>query len=271
MANMERLRWAEPTKPRRYVVVNVPSATLWAIDDAKVAIEMDVIVGSPWRRTKIFNTEITGVRLNPDWTVPATIKRFDILPKVQEDPNYLDDKGIEIFDGPGRNAMTLDPSSVDWNAISWQELQKIRFVQIPGEHNPLGRVRVLMPNTYNIYLHDTNHPEYFEKSERAVSSGCIRMKEPEKMARFILGQESHKVSSILETKVKTDIKVSNTLPVYIYYYTAWLNDQGEVVYGSDIYDYDSKLVKLLHAQKGLSLPPKTIPEKIARAQIPTNL
>lgn len=266
MANMERLRWADQKPSERYVVVNVPSATLWAIKNDKVAMEMDVIVGSPYRRTTLFRTEIEGVRLNPDWTIPATIKRFDILPKVQADKNYLKDKGVELFKGYGKSAITIDPDSIDWHTISAEELRKIRFVQVPGDHNPLGRVRVLMPNKYNIYLHDTNHPEYFEKSMRALSSGCLRMKEPKKMADFILEDRKYQVNDILQTLDKTDLEIKDRIPVYIYYYTNWVSDTGEVVYGADIYNYDEKLVKLLHAQNGLSLPPKVIQTKVAKAE-----
>ncbi len=258
IANMERLRWVEEEKPDRFIVVNIPSATLWALDHGKVKLEMPVIVGSPWRRTRVFKTEVRGVRLNPKWTIPPTVKKFDILPKVQEDPNYLSDKGIELFRGYGRNAITLDPASIDWNNVSTKELHGIRMVQTPGEHNPLGRVRILMPNDYNMYLHDTNHPEYFDKPERAVSSGCIRMKYPEKVASFVMSREQgwnrDYMDEIFETKKEKDHKVAERMPVYVLYYTAWVGDKGQVVYGTDVYNYDSKLIDLLANIDGFHIP-----------------
>ena len=121
VANLERLRWVDTSdRGDKFVVVNLPSAMLWAIEGGKVAFEMPVIVGSPERRTRSFKTEITGVRLNPDWTVPPTIKRYDILPKIQNDINYLSDKGMELYQGYGHQTITLDPTSINWDNISKQ-------------------------------------------------------------------------------------------------------------------------------------------------------
>jgi murein L,D-transpeptidase YcbB/YkuD len=258
IANMERLRWIPEEKPEKFIVVNIPSATLWALEHGRVKIEMPVIVGSPWRRTRSFQTDITGVRLNPDWTVPPTIKAFDIVPKVKEDPNYLIDKGIELVRGYGTEAETLDPSVIDWDSITPQQLAKIRFIQIPGEHNPLGKIRILMPNDYNMYLHDTNHPELFDKAERQVSSGCMRMKYPEKVADWVMkdtpGWSTRKMNEIIETGETTDLDIAKKIPVYVLYYTAWIGDQGRVVYGADVYNYDTKLVDLLASVDGLPIP-----------------
>lgn len=257
-ANMERLRWARPNTAEKFVMVNVPSATLWAVEDGRVEIEMPVIVGRPERETRIFATEIQGMRFNPDWTVPPTIKRYDIWPKVQEDPNYLIDKGIELLSGFGRDAMTLDPASIDWNDLSPSDLHAIRMVQIPGDHNALGRYRVLMPNNYNIYLHDTNKPEYFEKTERALSSGCMRMKYPEKMAKFIMrnkeGWSDKKTQNTLESMKVTDVRIERPIPVQITYYTVWLDDRGRIVYGHDIYGHDKKLVNALSKLDAFRIP-----------------
>ncbi|MCB1532500.1 MAG: L,D-transpeptidase family protein [Alphaproteobacteria bacterium] len=258
VANLERLRWVENERPDRFVVVNIPAATLWAIDDGRVDFEMPVIVGKPVRPTQSFITKIEGVRFNPDWTIPPTIKRFDILPKLTEDPGYLHKKGIQLIRGHGDNAMTLDPFAVEWSGISSAELNSLRMVQVPGETNPLGRVRILMPNIYNIYLHDTNHPEYFDEPARAVSSGCIRMKEPEKMADFVLEKEPSwrrsTMQAIFDSRQKTDIPVSAKMPVYVLYYTAWTDSKGRVVYGADIYNQDSKLLEKLSNIDGFYIP-----------------
>lgn len=258
IANMERLRWVEPDRGDRYVMVNIPSYKLWAIDDGRVDFEMPVIVGSPWRRTRMFKTEITGVRFNPDWTIPPTIKRFDIWPKVKENPNYLNDKGIQLFEGYGRNAVSLDPHAIDWENLSLSELHSIRMVQIPGDHNPLGHTRVLMPNPFNMYLHDTNKRSYFEKTERALSSGCIRMEEPERMADFILDPEGwwndKEKQEMYASDDVIDVMVTDSMPVYVVYYTNWIDDNGSVVYGSDVYGYDTKLIEALETLDGLFIP-----------------
>ena len=258
VANMERLRWAKPNTADRFVIVNVPSATLWAVEDGDVSLEMPVIVGNPARRTVTFSTEIQGVRFNPDWTIPPTIKRVDILPKIQEDPQYLLDKGIELIKGYGRDAVTLDPMAVDWDNISTRELHSIRMVQVPGDHNPLGRFRVLMPNVYNIYLHDTNKPHYFEKTERALSSGCMRMKYPQKMAEWIMrgtdGWSKDKMFATLESMKVTDIRIENPIPVQVVYYTTWMDDDGNIVYGNDVYNYDEKLIAELSKLDAFRIP-----------------
>lgn len=258
IANLERLRWVKPNNAARYVVVNIPSATLWAIDDNKVAFEMTVIVGRPARPTPSFTTEITGVRFNPNWTVPPTIKRFDILPQLRENPNYLADKGIELYDGNSHGAQTLDPSSVDWEEMSPRDLHGLRMVQMPGDNNPLGKVKVIMPNQYNVYLHDTNHRENFTGTARALSSGCIRMKEPVRMAEFILSAEkswsAEKTEAALGSSRLKDVTIAQSIPVYVLYYTAWIDDQGKVTFSNDLYGMDRKLLAILSETDGYALP-----------------
>ena len=258
IANLERLRWVEEKRPEKFVVVNIPSYTLWAIDDGKVEFEMPVVVGRPVRPTQSFIADIRGVRFNPDWTVPPTIKKNDILPKLQEDPEYLLNKGIELSRGHGSDRETLDSTAVDWENITWKELNAMSMVQVPGAHNPLGQIRILMPNEYNIYLHDTNHPEHFVNPERAESSGCIRLKEPKKMAQFVMkgnpGWEQGKLESMLALRGTRDVLIEQDIPVYVLYYTAWSDEQGRIVYGNDIYKQDSKLIEALAKLDGFRIP-----------------
>ena len=258
IANLERLRWVEENKPDKFVVVNIPSATLWAVEGGDVQFEMPVIVGRKKRPTNMFITKIDGVRFNPTWTVPPTIKKEDILPKLRENPEYLSQKGMELVMGQGGDAMTIDPVSVDWSNISEDELKYFRMVQTPGRNNPLGRIRVLMPNQYNIYLHDTNQPHYFSRASRAASSGCVRMKEPEKMAEFIMksrkGWGSEDMQKSLARGKMRDVFINDPIPVYLLYYTVWINEKDELVYGSDLYDHDKSLIKMLSDIDGILIP-----------------
>lgn len=246
IVNMERLRWVEDIKPNRFIVVNIPSASLWAIEDGVVVHEMPVVVGRKKRETLSFVTYIHGVRLNPNWTVPPTIKEEDIWPQLKQDATYLNSKGMELFDGYAKDAQTLDPTAIDWHAVTEADLHGLRMVQTPGAHNPLGRVRILMPNEYNIYLHDTPERNLFSRTDRALSSGCIRMKNPEDIARYILktrnGWNEMDMRKILETGKTTDIYISDRIAVYILYYTIWHGVNGQIVYGRDIYDYDALMV-----------------------------
>jgi murein L,D-transpeptidase YcbB/YkuD len=259
IANMERLRWLDPQKPSKYILVNIPAATLWAIENDNVTNEMPVIVGRKDRPTLSFLAEITGVRFNPTWTVPKTIKEEDFLPLLQEDPAAMIKKGIDIKaeseEGVWRS---IDPTSIDWNAVSKDDLPKFRMVQSPGATNPLGSIRVLMPNQYNIYLHDTSSPEYFRNSDRAASSGCVRVKEPRELADFILSANSKwdelSVQAMLDKGKMTDISAEQKIPVYLLYLTIWQNQDGSLTYGPDIYDWDKTLIAELYNEK--MMPPR---------------
>ena len=258
IANLERLRWVNEDRPSKFVLVNVPAATAWAIRENKISFEMPVIVGKPDRPTQEFVAQIRGVRFNPGWSVPPTIMKQDIWPKLKANPKYLESKGMALIRLDGAGGQTLDPNTVDWNKISPQELNQFEMVQIPGAHNPLGRIRILMPNRYDIYLHGTNEPEYFGRTQRAQSSGCIRMKEPDKMAAFVMQDEPGWTKDKIEQTIgigKTyDARIKNPIPVYILYYTVWISDDGAVVYGNDIYDLDPQVIGLLKSIDGFYIP-----------------
>ncbi|MCK6418316.1 MAG: L,D-transpeptidase family protein [Alphaproteobacteria bacterium] len=250
IANMERLRWVKKESPQRMIVVNIPSATLWAIEEGRVKFEMPVIVGRPGRPTHSFIAQIEGVRFNPNWTVPPTIKRTDYLPRLAEDPLYLQAKGIKLV----RAGKTMDPTDIDWASISRTELQQIKMVQDPGEGNALGRYRVLMPNPHNIYLHDTNQKSAFDGPDRAISSGCIRLSDPRKVAAFVIAHEQEwndgRIDAVVAAGKTRDVKITQSMPVYLFYYTAWADQNGGIVYGNDLYGNDKKLLALLKEMDG---------------------
>lgn len=241
--NMERLRWLPEEKPERFIIVNIPSARLWAIEKGQAKLEMPVIVGRKDRATPSFIVDSIGVRFNPTWTIPPTIKEKDIWPKLKENPYYLIDKKVEIFEGD----QTLDPSIVDWNEISRQELHQFRMVQLPGPANPLGKVRILMPNKYSIFLHDTIESG-FHGHERSYSSGCVRLQKPEKVAEFILQKN---VKTYMQSNETQDVLTKSRVPIQILYHTVWLGAGQNIIYGEDIYGYDKTLEKALRKNKAL--------------------
>ncbi len=258
IANMERLRWLDGSKPDRYVLVNIPSQMLWAVDKGKVAMQMAVVVGKVDRPTKAFRTNITGIRFNPRWTVPQSIKMKDFLPILREDPTFLAQKGIEVYTISDKRRVTIDPAAVDWTAVSPAEMNRMHMVQTSGDHNSLGRIRVLMPNDYDIYLHDTNHRELFSKDERFMSSGCIRLSDPEKMARFVLdgqkGWQDGRMQTLLATGAQRDVPIDSTIPIYILYQTVWLDKDGKLVFGPDIYGNDRQLAAAMGKAQAYWLP-----------------
>ncbi len=258
VANLERLRWLEQERPDRYILVNIPQQLLWAVENGKVIEEQKVVVGMPWRRTKDFKTEVTGVRFNPTWTVPQSIKMSDFLPKLKKDPSYLTEKKIEVIKGYGRDAITLDPMAIDWHSVGWKKMGKMRFVQTPGDHNALGRVRILMQNGYNIYMHDTNHPEFFERGQRTYSSGCVRLEKPKKVASFVLRRNQDWSDSEMDALTvghKTvEVDADTPFPAYIIYQSIWLDGKGSLVFGPDVYKRDKELIEVLSGMDGYKLP-----------------
>lgn len=259
LANMERMRWIEPDRPKKYIEVNIPSMSLWGFEDGQATLNMPVIVGRTYRPTKSFVAEITGVRINPRWTVPHRIRTQDYWPKMKEDPSVLLEKKIDVIEGYGHEAIYHDPTAIDWKNMGWREFNKYRLVQQPGDHNALGRIRVLMPNQHVIYLHDTNHPELFDQDYRSESSGCIRLKYPEKVAEFILkGNDiewgTPRMQEIYDSLKPKDLMVEHKMPIYILYQTNWLNARGEIVYGPDLYKEDRKLIAALDKQGDYYVP-----------------
>lgn len=256
LTNLERLRWVEQNKPNRYIMVNVPSATLWAVEGGEVKIEMPVVVGRPDRATNIFTTQVDGIRFNPTWTVPPTIKKDDYLPKLRKNPYYLSDRGIEIMKGN----KTIDPGLIDWKNKTWSEVNAMRMVKGSGANNPLGVVRFLMNNPFNIYLHDTPNKKYFSRADRALSSGCVRLERPVELADFVLknkeGWTQEKRKEILKAGKMRDIYMKEELPVYILYQTVWLGDNNQIIYGADIYGHDDTLMKALKEIDGIAQPVK---------------
>lgn len=262
LANLERRRWVRHPLPDRYVEVNVPAMQLWAVESGETSFTMPVIVGRKKRHTTSFVDEIVGVRFNPSWYVPDTIKKEDYLPELQKNPQALAEKGIafRVWDADTQSMVNVLPEDIDWSKVTQAGLKSIQMVQGPGEHNALGKIRVLMPNQYDIYLHDTNTPALFAKDDRALSSGCVRLSEPRRIAEFVLGANKGWSSERLETYLKKDktleIRAEQKLPVYIFYFTIWGEgrDTGKLIFGNDIYGLDADLVRALKSKGQVDFP-----------------
>lgn len=256
IANLERLRWLDPIKPDKYIVVNIPAATLWGIEKGEVKLEMPVIVGRTKRPTAQFKTLVQGVRFNPTWTVPDVVKKEDFLPELRKDASFLASKGVSLWtqDPKTGEQVQIDPLFVDWEKVTEEDLPRFRMVQPSGHDNALGVVRIIMPNPYDIYLHDTNTPQYFRHDNRDISSGCVRLSRPRDMARFVLSGEAgwndDRMFKVIETEKTRDVMLANRFPVLMLYQTAWLKKGGKLVLAYDIYQEDIKLYKAL-VQHGL--------------------
>lgn len=251
LANLERRRWVRRAMPERYVAVNIPAMLLRAIDKNEMQFETPVIVGRVQRPSVSFVDEMIGVRFNPSWHVPNTIKSEDYLPALQKNPDALAKKGMKFRVQTAEGTKEALSADIDWANMTPDELNSIQMFQEPGAANVLGRIRILMPNRYDIYLHDTSAPELFAKDDRALSSGCIRLSEPRKIANFVLGHNPDWSNDRLEAYLKKDntieVATKKSVPVYLFYYTAWQDADGQLILGDDLYGLDSKLVYFLQA------------------------
>lgn len=242
--NIHRLKQPEWLgRPDLRIDVDIARYHLTAYEDNEIAFEMPVVVGSKERQTNRFTTVMTGVRLNPGWTLPPTIKSEDYIPKLRENPEWVTEQGVMIYASWDRDAEPIDPTTIDWNFLSDNEIKAMRFYKNAGDANPLGRYRFLMNNRYDIYLHDTNQKYLFNRSARARSSGCVRVFDPHKIALFLLkdnaGWNTEKINQVLAEGETYNVGAKRSVPVYFDYKTAWLDNDGELVLGVDIYDLDA--------------------------------
>jgi L,D-transpeptidase YcbB len=211
--NLDRWRWLPNHLGDRYVLVNVAGFELEVVEDGRVIESMNVVVGEQSTETPIFSDSIRFVVVNPYWNVPDGIMERKIAPAMALDPNYLDKHDMEVFEG--------------------------RVRQRPGPQNSLGRYKFIFPNDLDIYLHDTPDGHLFARSERAFSSGCVRIERPRDFARMLLRLQSDhdpdSLDGILASGSEKWIKLDRPLPVFLLYFTAWAQDDGSVRFHHDVY------------------------------------
>jgi murein L,D-transpeptidase YcbB/YkuD len=246
--NLERWRWLPQPLGERAIVVNIPDYTLQVVERGKPVLTMRVVVGQSTRRTPLLIGDLTYLVLNPHWYVPPSIAVQDKLPMIRKDPSYVVRQRFKIFRSGG-GSVPLDPRAIDWSSVTAQNFP-YRLRQDPGPHNALGRIKFMFPNPYHVYLHDTPSRGLFAKGERAFSSGCIRLEKPLELAEYLLGDDPmwsrHKLLSVIAAQKEQTVWLSKPTPVYLWYWTAWVNDEGGVEFRKDIYNRDAMLEKRLH-------------------------
>jgi murein L,D-transpeptidase YcbB/YkuD len=250
--SLERVRWLSGGTPDRYVVVNVAGFRVGYVRDRRLAWQSRVVVGRAARQTPIFRDTMTYVELNPTWTVPPTILRQDILPKVQKDPGYLRRENITVI---GRDGRAVDPATVNWAAFRGSVPYTLR--QEPGPRNALGRIKLMFPNEHAVYLHDTPAKELFEEPERTFSSGCIRVEDPLALAELVLDDPAWTRASleaaIAEGRTRR-VSLKRPVPVLLVYLTAVADADGTARFYRDIYGRDEALRLALDGPVRLDLP-----------------
>jgi murein L,D-transpeptidase YcbB/YkuD len=246
--NLERWRWMSDDLGERYLLVNVPAYRLMVRENGQSVLEMKVVVGKtdPAHRTPVLGSEMTTVVFSPYWNIPGTIASRETAPAAARDPDYLERNEIEVLRASKKGASAVDPSSIDWTDPS--ELHGLLLRQRPGARNALGHVKFVFPNPFDVYLHDTPSVRLFAKPVRALSHGCIRIEEPEKLARYVLSGQSEwtdeRIASAMQSGTEHAVKLGAPLPVYIAYFTVWVGDDGQLNFYPDPYGYDAKQLKM---------------------------
>jgi L,D-transpeptidase YcbB len=234
--NVVRLRSHSGNLGQRYVVVNIPAALVETVEGGVVQSRHAAGVGKIDRQSPILASKITEVNFNPFWTVPASIIRKDLIPKMQKEPNYLTDNKIRIFSGDRE----LNPSQVNWFS---DEATRYRFRQDPGgELNSMGFVRINIPNPHGVYMHDTPSKGIFGDDFRFVSSGCVRVQNVRDYITWILkdtpGWSREQIDAVFKSGERMDAKIANPPNIYWTYVTAWATPDGLVQFRDDIYNRD---------------------------------
>jgi murein L,D-transpeptidase YcbB/YkuD len=242
--NLERLRWIEGARTSRFLAINIAGFEAHLIEDGRSVWSARVVVGMSYRRTPVFVADMKYVVFNPDWTVPPTILRDDVLPALKKDPAYLTQKHMEVID---RNGSPIDPATIDWRRYPASPFPYM-IRQVPGPWNVLGRVKFMFPNPNFVFLHDTPSRQLFEKPERTFSSGCIRIERPFELVQLLLPDwDAERVDEVLWRGAQTTVRLPQPVPVLVVYLTSLALQDGTVRFYRDIYQRDGSVLTALSA------------------------
>ena len=237
--NLERWRWLPSQLEDNRIWVDLTDYQAHIYLNGQME-SMKVIIGKPDRRTNVFYGNMTYMVTNPTWRVPMRIARENLLPKLQQNPNYLTEHGYKVFSSWSIGAKQLNPSTIAWNDIE-PESMRYRFEQVADEDNALGAYKFMFPNKFDIYLHDTPAKHLFNKSYRAYSSGCIRLEHPEALADMLVAGDKTRMKQLKEargSKQTAVISLKEPIPVYLVYFTVVPNTNGMLEFRDDIYQRD---------------------------------
>lgn len=243
IANLERWRWFPYDFGERAIVINIPDYGLAVVENNTDTIQtFKIVVGKPARRTPVLQSALSNLVINPTWTVPPTILKEDLTPSAVKDRSHFTNLNMKIFKGDTEVlAQDWDPEIAD----------TYRYVQGPGDHNALGRIKFNFRNGYSVYIHDTNHKENFGKHYRALSSGCVRVENPFKLAGYVLDRQAagwtkDKMDEMVATGETQNVYIQKSIQVHQLYWTAWMDKSG-LQFRNDIYSLDTLLYTKLRS------------------------
>lgn len=236
--NLQRVSTISQQLGDRYLVVNIPAASIEAIEGSQVVQRHVAVVGRIDRQTPILHSKVQQINFNPYWHVPKSIIQKDLIEYMKKDPTYLTEQKIHIYDSKGKELQATD---IDWNT---NEAVNYMFRQEPGAENSMGHVKINFPNPYDVYLHDTPDKSLFGENSRFHSSGCMRVGEVQSLVSWILtsngGWELPNVQSAFDSNERLDVQVKQPTPIHTTYITAWANRQGTVSFRDDVYKFDEQ-------------------------------
>jgi len=249
--NMERLRWILGNVEQRSIVVNIANFELYVMENGKSVLSMKVVVGKPYWDTPVFTSRMTSVIINPSWNVPDSIARREILKAIRKNPDYLAKESIKILRGWGPREQEINPREIDWSRVTAENLH-YRFRQEPGPLNPLGQLKFMLPNKFNVYLHDTPARALFSANVRAFSHGCTRIEKPLELAEYVLRDDPvwtrETLLAAIEEGTEQEVRIPHPLNVHFLYLTAWVDERGTLQFRDDIYGRDKLLDEALHGK-----------------------
>jgi murein L,D-transpeptidase YcbB/YkuD len=234
--NLVRLRGMSGNLGHRFVVCNIPAARIEAIEGGVAVSRHTAVVGKPDRPSPDINSKIVEINFNPYWTVPASIVRKDLIPKMQAEPDYLTVNRIRIFDPKGNE---LTPAQINWYS---EEATNYMFKQDPGDLNSLGSLRINFPSKDGVYMHDTPLKNLFGEDFRFHSSGCVRVQNVRELVNWLLvetpGWSRQEIDAVIKSGERKDARILRPVPLYWVYVTAWATPDGVVQFRDDIYGRD---------------------------------
>lgn len=272
IANMEEWRWMPDDLGQLYVIVNIPAFELRIVKNGAVIHTERVITGLPDKQTPVFSEVMTSIAFRPRWNVPDSIKVLELQPSLARGGTYFSRQGLRV----SKNGRDIDPESVDW---AYTDIRAYDVYQPPGASNVLGELKFNFRNKHLVYMHDTNARGLFEEASRTFSHGCVRVRNPRRMAELLLGEDkgwdAAKVADLIANGApNNEVPVEHKIDVHITYFTAWVDDAGELKTGRDVYGHELRLKQALSGQwaqiaKGPNhLAPVKAPESVSYAGNP---
>jgi murein L,D-transpeptidase YcbB/YkuD len=237
--NLERWRWLPRRLGERYILVNVPTFELHGYEGPRRTLHMRVVTGTAGETpTPVFADQMTHLVFSPYWNIPPGIAREEVAPAAWHNRSYLARNNMEVLKG----TRVVDPATVDLGDPT------LRFRQRPGPGNSLGRVKFLFPNRYNVYLHDTPARKFFAERQRDYSHGCVRVQEPFELAQWVLQGTDwtpERIRAAMGAGTERHVRLQQPVPVYIAYFTVWVDDAGRALFAPDVYRHDAAHEPLL--------------------------